>query len=76
MPIRQPYAALVVKPHGYIYIGEYHSTNECSFEGGFEFIDAEERDLNYVRDHNPAFANIVFEKKIARFAGFLVNRSH
>jgi hypothetical protein len=73
VPIRIPYAKFTVEAGKAVYVGEFYLPVACRANTLGGFRDQEDRDLSFVRQKNPAFASVVFDKRIARFAGYIVN---
>jgi hypothetical protein len=73
VPIRIPYAEFTVEAGKAVYIGEYYMDIACRANTLGGFRDREDRDLSFVRQKNPAFASVVFDKRIARFVGYIVD---
>ena len=71
-PLRIPYAEFKVDAGKAVYIGEYYLAVACTADRLAAFRDQEDRDLSIVRQKNPAFASVVFEKRIAQFAGYMI----
>lgn len=73
-PIQTPYGYFDVTAGKAIYIGEYYAAVQCGYAGVGEFRDQEVRDLDFVRQKNPGFALVTFEKHLVTFEGNDINR--
>lgn len=74
-PIKVSAIEFSVKPGEAVYVGEYFMDVACTLHDWVALRDREDRDLNLVRERNPAFAHVEFTKRLAHFSRYILDRT-